>query len=356
MYSQKATVPSATIADTMQAAVISGESDLHLQQRPVPLLMEGEALIRVNYCGICGTDIHVLHGKHPTATFPVIPGHEFVGELVDFKGNTQLERGALVVAQPVFSCGHCEPCAKGQSNVCQSLKIHGCHVDGGFAQYVKAPLHKVYALPAGCDPKLAALAEPLAVAVHDVRRSGLSVGNSALIIGGGPIGLLIAAVARHAGADRIMISEISEYRRAVANELGFDTINPMEHDFDTRLFQYTDDIGFDVVFEVSGSKPGIGTAIDHSKIAGTVMIVGMTSEPYPVSLSKIFQKELTLQGVRVHSQINFIGAIELLKSGTLDRELHKVISAVYPLENVEDAFAHAQSGDRFFKILVSMDE
>lgn len=336
----------------MKAAVIQSANHIQLEALPLPSIKSGEALIKVKYCGICGTDIHVLHGEHPTATFPVVPGHEFVGELVDYKGETVLKRGMTVAAQPVYACGNCEPCAKGQDNVCESLRIHGCHVNGGFAEYVTAPLHKLYEIPDGVDLELAALAEPLAVAVHDVRRSGLAVGNSALVIGGGPIGLLIAIVARQAGAGKLVVSEISEYRRKIAEELGFETINPLDAEFDSALAGHTNSKGFDVVYEVSGSKAGIVTAVDCAKITGSVMIIGMTGEPYPVSLSKIFQKELSLQGVRVHAQINFIGAVDLIKSGVIHDELRKIVSAVYPLDQVEDAFDFAQSDGNFFKILV----
>jgi threonine dehydrogenase-like Zn-dependent dehydrogenase len=135
--------------------------------------------------------------------------------------------------------------------------------------------------------------------------------------------------------------------------LGFTTFDPTAPDFNDNLLGITENLGFDVVFEVSGSRNGIGTAIDYAKITGTVMIIGMTSEPYPVNLSKIFQKELILRGVRVHSQINFIGALELLKNGKINNELQALISAVYPLKNVEEAFAFAQSNGDFFKILIS---
>jgi len=343
---------------SMRAAVISQETGLRLREGlSLPVPAAGEVLIKVKYSGICGTDIHVLHGKHPTATYPVIPGHEFVGELVGYGGDLipSLKIGDMVAAQPFFSCGNCEPCAKGQDNVCCSLQVLGCHADGSFAQYVKAPMRKVYKLPEGSDLQLACLTEPLAVAVHDVRRSGLTAGGSALIIGGGPIGLLIAIVARFSGATGLVISEISEYRRTVAEALGFRTINPLEDGLQENLGTYSENRGFDVVFEVSGSKSGISTAINQAKIAGTVVVVGMASEEHPVSLSKVFQKELRIQGVRVHSQINFIGALDLLRSGKLDNDLRVLISKVYPIEQVEEAFAHSQGGDRFFKILVSME-
>jgi threonine dehydrogenase-like Zn-dependent dehydrogenase len=138
--------------------------------------------------------------------------------------------------------------------------------------------------------------------------------------------------------------------------MGFVTINPLGENFNEELTRKSGGQGFDVIFEVSGSKPGITTAIDLIKITGTVMVVGMTSEPYPVNLSKIFQKEITMQGVRIHSQINYIGAIDLLKSGVLDSQLRKLVSAVYPLKDVEKAFTFAQSGGDFFKILVGMED
>ncbi len=340
----------------MKAAVIEEKNNIHLKEVPKPQLKEGEALIKVKYCGICGSDIHVLKGEHPTATFPVIPGHEFVGELVEIKGtgNEEFEIGDYVVAQPFFSCGNCEPCAKGRDNVCQHLCFMGAHTDGGFAEYVKVAVRKMYKIPKDMDLKLAALTEPVAVAVHDVRRSGLRAGETALIIGGGPIGMLIAMVARYAGARRTVISEISDFRRNVAKKFGFDTVNPLDADFDEQISAMTDGKGFDVCFEVSGSKPGVKTAVEKAKITGTVMIIGMTSEPYPVDLSAVFAKELNIQGVRIHSQYNFIGAVELLKNGALNEEFQAMISKVFRIDEVEDAFAFAQVPGDYFKILVEM--
>lgn len=344
------------VDSTMRAAVIDTANSLHLQRVPLPQLNDGEALIRVRYCGICGSDIHVLHGQHPTATFPRIPGHEFVGELVAARGTGAelFQPGDMVVAQPFYSCGNCEPCAKGHDNVCQHLKFMGAHCEGAFAEYVKVLTRKMYRIPKDLDLKLTALTEPIAVAVHDVRRSGLQVGETALVIGGGPIGMLIAMVARHAGARRVVISEISSFRRSFAAELGFDTVNPLDADFAEQLNALTDHKGFNVTFEVSGSKPGITTAVDYTTIGGMVMVIGMTKEPYPVDLSAMFSKELRMQGVRIHSQYNFIGAVELLKTGELNNQFEKLISNVFSLDKVEDAFSFAQVPGDYFKVLVEM--
>lgn len=340
----------------MKAAVIDQVNSIHLQDREIPQISEGEALIKVRYCGICGSDLHVLHGQHPTATFPVVPGHEFVGELVEAKGEgaEQLEPGDMVVAQPFFSCGNCEPCAKGHDNVCRHLRFMGAHCDGGFAEYVKVATRKVYKIPKDMDLRLAALAEPIAVAVHDVRRSGLQVGETVLVIGGGPIGMLIAMVARHAGANKVVISEINEFRCDFAKKLGFETVNPLDADFAEQMQSLSGGKGFDVTFEVSGSKPGITSAIEYTTIGGMIMVVGMTKEPYPVDLSAMFSKELRMQGVRIHAQYNFIGAVELLKSGELDEEFAALVSKVFPFEELEKAFEFVQTPGDYFKVLIQM--
>lgn len=340
----------------MKAAVIDKKDSIHLKEVDMPVLNDGEALIKVKYCGICGSDIHVLKGAHPTAKFPVIPGHEFVGELVDIKGSgsERYEIGDHVVAQPFFSCGNCGPCAKGEDNVCEDLHFMGAHTNGGFAEYVKVATRKMYKIPKDMNPELAALTEPVAVAVHDVRRSGLQVGESALIIGGGPIGMLIAMVARHAGARQVVISEINEYRRRVAEDLGFATVNPAEASFDAQICGLTEGKGFDVCFEVSGTRPGISTAVEKAKITGTIVVVGMTKEPYPIDLSMVFARELTIRGVRIHSQYSFIGALELLKSGAINSEFESMISKVFDFEDLEEAFAYAQVPGDYFKVLVRM--
>jgi len=340
----------------MKAGVISAKDRIDVKTVPIPALNEGEALIKVRYCGICGTDVHVLRGEYGADNFPIIPGHEFVGELVEVKGTGAelFTSGDMVVAQPFFPCGNCEPCAQGNDNVCRDLHFMGTRVNGGFAEYVKVLTRKMYKIPKEMDLRLAALTEPAAVAVHDVRRSGLAVGQTALIIGSGPIGILIAIVARHAGARKVVISEINEFRRAFAHKLGFDTVNPVSPDFDAQIQAVTDGKGFDVCFEVSGSKPGIASAVKYCAIGGSVMVVGISQEPHPVDLSAVFAKQLRIQGVRIHSQYNFIGAVELLKSGVLNAEFLSLVSEEYPLEKISDAFTRSLTPGDYFKILVRM--
>ena len=338
----------------MKAGVVNGDGKIRLQDIELRELEEGEALVKVLCTGICGTDVHVQHGKHKTAKLPVITGHEFVGEVAEVrgKGAEKFNPGDRVVVQPYFSCGRCDACASGKDNICEELAFMGAHTNGSFADYTIAPTRKMYKIPKDMDLELAALTEPVAVAVHDVKNSGLQVADKALVIGGGPIGMLIAIVARHSGASDVVISEISEFRRSFAEELGFTTVNPLDADFNETLSSITEGKGFNVVYEVSGTRPGISTAMENVAIAGTVMVVGMASEAYPVELFKVFAKELTIKGVRIHSQINFVKAMNLIASGELNDQFRKLISKSFSLDQISDAFDYAEKADDFFKILI----
>ena len=219
---------------------------------------------------------------------------------------------------------------------------------------MKVLTRKTYAYPKDMDLRVAALTEPVAVGIQDVRRSGLQVGQTALVIGGGPIGLIIALIARQAGATDVVISEISPYRCQAAQKLGFDTVDPTSEHFDQVLMERSDGKGFDVVFEVSGSKAGVLTSTKYCKIAGTVVSVGMTQGAVPVDLPAVFAKELVIKGTRIHSQYSFIGAVELLKSGILNDSFAALISQEFTLDQVEEAFNHAMEQTDYMKILVKI--
>jgi len=297
----------------------------------------------------------VYNGHHATATVPRILGHEFSGEIYDIKSKSdRLEKGDKVVVQPYFGCGVCDLCVDGRDNICSELKILGIHVDGCFAQYVKVPASKVYKVPDDMDLKLAAMAEPLAVAIHDVRRSKLKVGDKTLIIGGGPIGLLIAMVARQAGAGEVIISEINEYRIKFAQDLGFKTVNPKSEGFMDELLNCTDGKGYDVVFEVTGVKPSQLLMTKACRIGGTVMLVGFPSEPHPVNVVEAVSKELNLRGVRIHAQVNFSAAVDMLVSGKINDEIEKVITHSFRLDEFSEAIDFSFNDQQHFKVMIEI--
>jgi 2-desacetyl-2-hydroxyethyl bacteriochlorophyllide A dehydrogenase len=341
---------------TMKAAIMSQPGEIHLEERPIPEIDYGETLIKVKYIGICGSDVHLLHGKNSSAIYPLLPGHEFVGEVVESKGegSERLKAGDVVAAQEVISCGVCEACAKGEDNVCRHLKIIGIHTDGGFAEYVKVKTRKVFVLPKDIDLRVAALIEPLAVAVHDVRRSELKVGETVFIAGGGPIGLLIGMAARLAGARRVVVSEVMEGRLVLAKELGFDTVNPTFPSFDEDVERLSDGRGFDVSFETAGVQQSMDACLEHTKNTGRVIVLATPTVLPVLDTNKVFMKELSLLGVRVNAQYSFMGAVDIVTSGIIDDRLKLLVSNEYTLDEIEEAFKEAETNKNAFKILVKV--
>ena len=194
--------------ETMRAALWLGKEQVAVRVVPRPAVGPGQALIRVAYAGICGTDLMIYLGKHPRAKAPLIMSHEFCGVIAEADGEAY-PAGAPVTVNPLLTCGQCYPCRHGLSHVCERLGLLGIDADGGFAEYALAPLHTVRPLPPGLPLVEAALIEPLAVAVHAVRASDLKVGDTVAVLGAGPIGIMVAQVARLGGARRVLISERS---------------------------------------------------------------------------------------------------------------------------------------------------
>lgn len=341
----------------MKTALFPEKEIVEVTMKDTPKLAAGEALIRVRYAGICGSDLHVYQGHHATATYPRVPGHEFVGELVDYVGKMKkgINKGDYVVGQPFFSCGNCQPCITGHDNVCEELKILGIHTDGTFAEYVKLPIKKIYKVRQDMDLRLAAMAEPLAVAVHDVIEAKQELGDEVLVSGGGPIGLLIAIVARHAGA-KVTISEVSEFRLNYAKKMGFNIVNPIKEELSSMANTINNGAGFDIVYETSGVPSSIRASTKAAKIKGTVVIIGIAKEDCIFSTIDIFSKELNVVGVRIHAQAAFEKAVNLLNSGVLNDDLYQVLDQkIYPLNQVAQALDYCIHDMNHFKTLIEIN-
>jgi 2-desacetyl-2-hydroxyethyl bacteriochlorophyllide A dehydrogenase len=340
--------------NTMKAAVTTDFGRIEYKDVPVPEIADDEALIQVACSGVCGTDVHVFHGHHPAARPPVIMGHEFSGTVAEVgtKNPTGLEPGERVAVQPFYSCGVCELCITGRENVCPDLRIFGIHLDGSFAEYVKAPIKRVYPIPGDLDFTLAALIEPLAVALHDVRSSGFTVGNSALVIGGGPIGLLIAKIAALNGASEILVTELNPFRKKLLSDSGFAVIDPTETDLLEEIRERTGGLGYDKVFEVSGTRSGTDLMLDAVKTGGTGVIVGIPTDAYPVDTGTIFKREINLKGVRIHSQINYKDAVTLAGKKEVQDTLRSLISREFPLAELARALDLSINSSQIAKIII----
>lgn len=228
----------------MKAALLKKWNEMEVKEIEKPQLHEGHALIKMRYAGVCGSDITVYTGKHPTATAPVVIGHEIFGTIEDIRGKSEFKKGDRVTVEPLISCGECEACRKGYKHVCKNLKLLGIHENGGYAEYTQASNEKLVKVPDTLSDELAALSEPFAVGYHVCSRAGVGKGKSVLVIGAGPIGLVVALSAQHFGGD-VVVSEVNAKRLAVAEKLGINTVDPTKKDIPAILGEYTSGNGFD---------------------------------------------------------------------------------------------------------------
>ena len=310
----------------------------------------GEVRLQVAYCGVCGTDLHIAHGAMDARVRPPqVIGHEMSGTVAEIgEGVAGFRVGDPVVVRPLDARGE-TPADRGFSHISRGLKFLGIDAPGALQRSWTVPAFTLHSLPAAVDLRLGALAEPLAVACHDVRRGELGAGQSAVVIGGGPIGLLIALVAASRGAE-VLLVEPDAVRRSLGAELGFRVLDPGADDVGAAVAEATGGVGADLVFEVSGSAGGMLAATRHASLRGRIVVVAIFPEPTPVALFDVFFKELELRGARVYEPEDFDEAIRLIAGGSLP--LERLITSVEPLERVPEVFTELLGGRQAMKVLV----
>ncbi|WOO42705.1 zinc-dependent alcohol dehydrogenase [Rubellicoccus peritrichatus] len=310
----------------------------------------GDVRLDVAYCGVCGTDIHIAHGAmDQRVPSPMVIGHEMSGTVAELgEGVVDFAVGDKVVVRPLDNRGE-KAADRGYSHICQDLKFIGIDAPGAFQSSWTVPAFTVHKVPAEVDLKLAALVEPLAVACHDVRLGKVVSDELAFVLGGGPIGMLVALVARHAGA-RVVLSEISSYRLEFARKLGLEAFSPMETDLAAWAREQSGGSGADIVFEVSGAKPAAASMTDLLAIRGRIVVVAIYPQPVEINLFHFFWKELQMCGARVYEPEDYTKAIELIASGELP--LEEMISQVEPLEKLPDVFNSLENNPESMKVLM----
>ena len=336
----------------MQAVFFEGNRTFRVGESVAVEPGAGQVQIRVSFCGICGTDLHLFHGAMAhRLTLPHVMGHEMSGTIASVgSGVAGWHAGDRVTVRPLDPCGHCPACVAGHSHICHNLKFIGIDTPGALQGIWTVPAHTLHRLPDSLGLREGAMVEPVAVACHDVRMSDLRDGEFAAVIGGGPIGILVALVAQARGA-RVVLAEVNQFRLQLARDLGIDAVNPLETDLPQLVSDRTGGAGADVVFEVSGSQAGADTMTKLPRTRGRIVVVAIYAEPPKVDLFRFFWRELKLSGARVYEAEDFELAIELAATGRLP--LARLITDVLPLNRLEDAMHRMEGGGDCMKILVS---
>jgi 2-desacetyl-2-hydroxyethyl bacteriochlorophyllide A dehydrogenase len=330
----------------MRAVVIDAPGSIRVDSVPDPTPRPDEVLVRVSACGICGTDLHIIDGDSPLARYPLIPGHEFAGEVVALgsdiaqrNGGANITVGSRVAIEPNLYCGYCEFCRTGHENLCLNYAAIGVTTGGAIAQYVAVPVAKAYMLPDTISLREAALIEPVSCAVHGMHSLNPMSGDTFLIVGAGTMGLLLLQLAVRGGASRVVMVDVNAQRLARAERLG------ATHTYnDIKQALKDEPLGFSCVVDATGVPAVIESAFMAVKRGGKFMVFGVAPHEARISLSpfRIYNDEITVIG-SMAVLFSFQAALDLISAGVIDTEA--MLTTALPLEDFPKALDMVRRGE-----------
>lgn len=342
---------------TNKAIRINGPLDLEIVDIPFPEPKEGEALVKLKYGGICGSDFKVYMGTMNNACYPLIAGHEFTSEIVEVgKNDYGLEPGMIVIGLPYFGCGSCWACKRGYHNACPNNRTMGVSRDGGFSQYLAMPVHRL--IPGkGIPADLLTLVEPFQASLHFVKRCGVKKGDKVVVFGAGPIGIFAMMAAKLRGASKVYSIDLSDWRLQKSMSMGADGVfNPKNGDLIEWAKEVTNGENFDVSLECVGSTEVYQNCIDVCTIRGTVGILGVTKEKVTYDYSIISMKELHMVGARNGMREDFEDLIDLISTDTLGTDIRPMISGIYNFTEAKEVMEKIRiDGEHIMKMMLNFD-
>jgi 2-desacetyl-2-hydroxyethyl bacteriochlorophyllide A dehydrogenase len=346
----------------MKTVLIEKPFEIAVTDTEMPVPKEGEALLKVLYCGICGADVASYTGNQPFTTYPRIPGHEFSAQIVSIPENDRnLKPGDIVTANPYFNCGSCYSCRRGLVNACMDNQTIGCQRDGAFSEYITMPLERIYDSK-GLDPKTLAAIEPFCISYHGVQRANIQKGDKVLVIGAGTIGVLAACAAKALGGEVYLCDVAPDKLRYAMDTFGFAgtilNVHPQalqkaveEITGATTIGGSTAGLGFDVCIEAVGLPETFQNCIDAAAFGGRVVLIGIGKRNLDFNFTLIQKKELNVYGSRNALKKDFTELIDLVNSGEVD--LGKIITHVYPLDQIGQALADFdQNSGQMLKVMI----
>ncbi len=328
----------------MKAAIFEKPNMVNVREKRIPKLGNYDLLVEIKYCGICGTDVHIYEGQVPFVKYPIIGGHEFSGRVVNIGSEVNnFTKGDRISVNPNLSCkdknfkedDYCFYCKKGRPHFCTNWEALGVSKNGGFAEYVVCPSTSAVKIPETVSLKNALFMEPIACCIHGLNRLKIQVLDVILIIGGGPIGLLMLSLIKSIYGSTVIISEPNSSRRNLALNLGADVVvDPIKHSLSDIVYNKTEKQGVDISIEAVGSSKTATIAIELLNKGGQSLIFGVSppEESIPLRMFELYNKEISLFGSFTNPHENQ-EAMKILQNNVIDPS--KLISHEFSIEELE---------------------
>jgi len=342
--------------NTMTQQIMTAPGQIEFKEVSLPQAGKDEVLLKIKRIGICGSDIHVYHGKHPFTSYPVTQGHEVSAQVVE-TGElvTNLEKGQKVTVEPQIYCGNCYPCTHGKYNLCESLKVMGFQSTGTASEYFVVKGSKVTPVPESMSYDEAAMIEPLAVCVHAARRFKDINNAKAAVLGCGPIGNLLAQTCKALGAEKVLVTDVSDFRLALAEKCGADaTVNTSNQDFGDAVLKHFGPDKADVIFDCAGNDITMGQAIKYARKGSAIILVAVYAKMANVDLAVLNDHELTLDTSMMYRHEDYVEAIRLVSEGKI--QLKPLMSKHFAFDKYIDAYRYIdENAETCMKILIDVD-
>jgi len=329
---------------------------IEFREVPVPGLLKGnEILLRIKKIGVCGSDIHVFHGKHPATPYPVVQGHEYsaVVEAVG-SGVTKVKPGMKATARPQLVCGKCGPCLRGQYNACQELKVQGFQAPGVAQDLFVVTDDRIVPFPDSMTFEQGAMIEPAAVGAHSTNRVAGLKGKNVVVSGAGTIGNLVAQFARARGAAKVLITDVSDYRLDIARQCGIEaTSNVMKIPFEESIKSFFGDEGFQIGFEAAGVQASLEVLMQYVEKGGDIVILGVYSQNPVVNMFYLGEHELNVFGSMMYRQEDYETAVEMIASGKIITA--PLLTRNFPFSEYLEAYQFIEhQGDKTMKVMIDL--
>jgi len=340
----------------MRQAIMTSPGVIEFREIPEPgQLNDNEVLLRIKRIGVCGSDIHVFHGKHPATPYPVVQGHEY-SAIVEATGKkvTKVKPGMRATARPQLVCGECGPCKRGQYNACQKLKVQGFQAPGVAQDLFVVPEDRIVVFPESMTLEQGAMIEPAAVGAHSTNRVPVLNGKNVVINGAGTIGNLVAQFAKARGAAKVLITDISDYRLDIARQCGIDgTLNVKTASFQEGIRSFFGIEGFQIGFEAAGVQSSLDVLMQLVEKGGAIVILGVYSQNPVVNMFYLGEHELNVFGSMMYRQEDYEAAVEMISSGRIITK--PLLTTSFPFNQYLEAYKFIEEqGEKSMKVMIEL--